>query len=570
MVGNSQIQVMSSGSSTSSKKGLPKPTTTIEVHEINLEKNSIHGSVKPSASNSWLQSVKKTLSNVREKNEQLLRNTRFIAVVLLLFGIALLVTVYCLGSRALGTEEAVRNGFTWFRISLPLYETPCDELAWPLRFISIFVNLFSTVVMVFSSTIQSQCTSPDLAEIKHEMLKHGDFEFGSNHPYLMIRRRRWGSLAVWITMVLTSLPLTLLFNAAFGQSNGFSSIEALAAQTETGICRIIMRPWISFIVAIMVIIKAIVILLYLWRTDHNSLEEETYNCLGDIICASLDNPDLVANLNSMEDSRLSIRTSRQKRSHLISEHTPKFPHELKRYPIRHITWGELLSFGGMIFMALSILLDVGVDYESPQGFSIRKQIQVILAVNVPQLACSGLLYLFQELMNRRCLEQEWMSFARKTKIPRTELKGRSERDPRMFEMPIVYGIAMILYSTLCHFALAQMQDIAEIYIQPDIILMGFTWSAQRHAFIATLYALPILPIFIVLGLWLYPARTQMPLMQGSGRVVLAACSELCKEPALPAAGIQWGDLGPSPHDTSVRIAGFGSSVGRIRSESLYL
>lgn len=424
--------------------------------------------------------------------------------------------------------------------------------------------------MVFSSTIQRLCTAPDLWEIRRELARVGDFEFGCNSPVAMIRRRRWGSLGVWLIMVVTSLPLHLLINAVFGQSNEFSSIEALAKQTETGICRIVMRPWIGAVIALMTMLKAVVILMYIRYNDN--LHREKYKNLGDIISAALGNPDLVQGLSSMEDTTHGVFASSRALTFKSTEGLPVStyqvrtqPHKINRFTIKYVTQGEFVSLLGMMFMAAVVLIEVGVNYNAPQGSSIAKQIQVILAVNVPQFAFSGLLFLFQDVLTRWFLEREWRSYAKKRKAPRTSLNSSSNgqygktRSARLLTIPAWAAVLTIIYSVVCHFCVSQMQEIAEIYIQPSTIIMGFTWSAQRTAFIITLYCLPVLPIVLVLLMWTVPSRTRMPAMQGSGRVVLAACSQIATLDRLPEEGIRWGDLGEAPdtHPAVVRRTGLG-------------
>src|SRR5580704_3483158 len=50
------------------------------------------------------------------------------------------------------------------------------------------------------------------------MKDYGDVPFGVNSPAALFRRRQWGIVFIWVTFVVTSLPVHLFLNGVTGFS----------------------------------------------------------------------------------------------------------------------------------------------------------------------------------------------------------------------------------------------------------------------------------------------------------------------------------------------------------------
>ena len=62
------------------------------------------------------------------------------------------------------------------------------------------------------------CTSPTFEDITKEMKDYGDVPFGVNSPTALARRRQWSISLIWVTFVVTSLPVHLFLNGVSGFS----------------------------------------------------------------------------------------------------------------------------------------------------------------------------------------------------------------------------------------------------------------------------------------------------------------------------------------------------------------
>ena len=130
-----------------------------------------------------------------------------IAVITSIF--AIIIGVLCYQKYKANSKKVVT--------SFPLLYNTCEtsSLRWYVVASQLVLNVIGSILLASSNYLQQICTSPTISEILDEARAHRNVIFGSNSPVAMFRRKsntRW----VWISLVITSLPLHLLLNGITG------------------------------------------------------------------------------------------------------------------------------------------------------------------------------------------------------------------------------------------------------------------------------------------------------------------------------------------------------------------
>lgn len=173
-----------------------------------------------------------------------------------------------------------------------------------------------------------------------------------------------------------------------------------------------------------------------------------------------------------------------------------------------------------------------------------------------------------QVLNQVFLELEWRSFEHTKQLPKASRARQGCQGTRFLVFPYWATISLTGFSTLLHFAISQTQDVIQIFVEPATVIVGFTYSKQHAAWSVVIYVLPCILWLAVLLYHTLPQRGNMPIMYGSGRVVLAACYSLTMSDSLPLDGIQWGDLGVEEYNR--RRAGLGIEVTAVQNRDSYL
>ena len=105
--------------------------------------------------------------------------------------------------------------------SLPLYSTTTGclkVLAYCDAISQLFLNIIGLAVSGSSNYLQQLCTSPTLDDIKLELSRGRDVNFGSNMPSALFgRRRKVWLLGFWMLLVLTTGSVHACLDAVTGR-----------------------------------------------------------------------------------------------------------------------------------------------------------------------------------------------------------------------------------------------------------------------------------------------------------------------------------------------------------------
>ena len=136
---------------------------------------------------------------------------------ILLF-LALVFDVCAIIAIILSLREPNNNSGSLFAVaSITLISGTCDGNLHTINLgLHLLINVLGTLILGSSNYLQQICTSPELGDLQKEMsAESGDIFFGANSPSRLLRR--WSSLTVlWITFILTSVPIHLMLNGSIG------------------------------------------------------------------------------------------------------------------------------------------------------------------------------------------------------------------------------------------------------------------------------------------------------------------------------------------------------------------
>jgi hypothetical protein len=117
--------------------------------------------------------------------------------------------------------------------SINLYTGHCDSSLHTYNLIGHFlINSLGTIVLASSNYLQQICSSPDFKTIKKRIEEGKDLKFGSNSPSSVFRQKK--SLTfLWISLLLTSLPLHIMINGILGYAVNSIPATSSAIQVTT-------------------------------------------------------------------------------------------------------------------------------------------------------------------------------------------------------------------------------------------------------------------------------------------------------------------------------------------------
>lgn len=165
-------------------------------------------------------------------------------------------------------------------------------------------------------------------------------------------------------------------------------------------------------------------------------------------------------------------------------------------------------------------------------------------------------------------ELDWRSFEKGREQPRVSRSQQHCRDVRFLVIPAWASLGLSVFSAILHFSISQTQDIVQIYVEPATVIVGFTYSKTHKAWGLFVYIAPCVLWACLMVYHMLPMKGQMPIMYGSGRVVLASCYALRHDEGMPAEGLQWGDIGED--ESGKRRAGLAAHVAAIKESAEYI
>jgi hypothetical protein len=196
----------------------------------------------------------------------------------------------------------------------------------------------------------------------------------------------------------------------------------------------------------------------------------------------------------------------------------------------------------------------GTPYQDGISFSVQ-----IFIANIPQVWLTIGYLTWNNQISRIWLEKEWRSFYRNPQLPRVSYDTKSDgvQSARWLQLPYWLTGVLMLVSTLMHWLVSQTLFVVEVYFENPNVMSVF----HIHYSPLAIISVGMIALALVVGITVYycvPAKTWMPLMAGSTRVVFDSCVRLPRL-ALPRGGIEWGDISAG----NKRMAGFGEMVARM-------
>ena len=114
--------------------------------------------------------------------------------------------------------------------SLPILKESCDSRTLQIQNLiaHFLVNCVGTVILGMSNYIQQLCSSPTEEDISHGFRTRGDTQFGANSPTSVLKMSHKNLRLIWISLLLTSLPVHLMLNGITGFAAKAVSAERTA------------------------------------------------------------------------------------------------------------------------------------------------------------------------------------------------------------------------------------------------------------------------------------------------------------------------------------------------------
>ena len=142
--------------------------------------------------------------------------------------ISYLLVVFALTTAVLATMVFIKTrhkaGSLLSNQSIHLFSDSCDSSLHLYNLLGHFIiNFLGTIVLASSNFLQQICSSPSITDIANRLQTGKDLKFGSNSPAAVFRQKTSLTI-VWLSLVLTSLPLHVMINGIMGYA--VSSIDA--------------------------------------------------------------------------------------------------------------------------------------------------------------------------------------------------------------------------------------------------------------------------------------------------------------------------------------------------------
>jgi hypothetical protein len=148
------------------------------------------------------------------RGDGFVKSTILVSYTLIMFSAATTIVTIVAFVLTRNRSEASSLSFQ----STPIYKGQCDSrsLQYLNLFAHLFVNCVGTVILGLSNYIQQLCASPTIQDVSEGFQNRGDILFGSNSPTAVFRLGQRSLTALWIALLITSLPLHLTLNGITG------------------------------------------------------------------------------------------------------------------------------------------------------------------------------------------------------------------------------------------------------------------------------------------------------------------------------------------------------------------
>jgi len=151
------------------------------------------------------------------KRTRLINSANLVSYILLF--LAILSTVATIVIFTLTQHRAgVSKMYELYPHSLPILKEACDSRTLQIQNLiaHFLVNCVGTVILGMSNYIQQLCSSPTEEDISRGFRARGDTRFGANSPSSIFEMSCKNLRLIWISLLLTSLPLHLMLNGITG------------------------------------------------------------------------------------------------------------------------------------------------------------------------------------------------------------------------------------------------------------------------------------------------------------------------------------------------------------------
>ncbi|KAH6875225.1 hypothetical protein BKA58DRAFT_379442 [Alternaria rosae] len=438
---------------------------------------------------------------------------------------------------------AVRNGFLFH--SSPCREPTAGNINTVLH---LLVNAVSSAILASSSFFSQVLSSPTRAEVDVSHARGRSVDVGVLSWRNALRLSPFKTVA-WVALLVTSLPLHLLFNSAILQSVD----SEVSLQGDDAACYVGVSNPLLLTVTLACLVKVIICVTVVWVLGR----QEPLVTPGDAVASFISMPD------PSTAGRLDMLIPAWKHgasigSPILWRHTPR----RRASCLSSRTWAyTYILFIACIAAAAGIL---GKEYhmiqkdgwlpasfrDSSSAYTIMPPkssvpfITTMLLANIPQLVLSVWYLAYNAILTRLQLSQEWALLSASCRPLRvSQPKGRQVGTYRL-QLPYRYSILLISLSAVMHFLLSKssfvllytdddhspgFDSFEDLQTLPRDLLVAWGLSPT---YLAALLALAVTAIQIpwLLGLLRLPGY--MPPVGSDSQAIAAAChvSPLAKAP----------------------------------------
>jgi hypothetical protein len=376
------------------------------------------------------------------------------------------------------------------------------------------------------------------------------------------------------------------FLSEAGQSRAYipkaSDISICYVQEAESQCQLAVRWFPLLVTASALFLKFFITIIFLFSHDH--FRYRVYNCLGDMIALGARHPPLRSYARNRNPLQGAYDTMKIRWKSALGILDAFF---IVAYAIiglvvtglgvylwiavgKEMSWSERFKrFGlGTVDPETSVVPGKS-NYQdaNPDTFPV-----LVLIANSPQLFFSIGYLFWNNQITRIYMEHEWRSFyetkAKKPRVSYTIEEGdhRRYKTSMWLQLPVTITVIWMLLNSVMHWLLSQTLFVVEILPSPISPASFYLNYSPLAIFAVGIVATVVVVVMIAFFFW--PQQSKMPLMNGSLLVVLQSCLHL-KGDDVPPDGVSWGDISRYAGDGTMRLAGFGPTVDKMKIGAEY-
>ncbi|KAF8247747.1 hypothetical protein K440DRAFT_292787 [Wilcoxina mikolae CBS 423.85] len=348
---------------------------------------------------------------------------------------------------------------------------------------------------------------------------------------------------------------------------GYGQVKECWSKKMDEVCKLQFSTGILSIVIVCNFVKALCMLLTLCERDFVPLVT-----IGDAIQSFLMNPDPTT-AGICHAGKHYIEAQRKLRQPWNTGE-PK-PLEWKPIKCRWwkaaslAQWGICVCFISVTLVATMFLLDLALGHSVAyygnkdikriwdRGFGRVDQGSIILfanwipmasaglLANAPQTLLSFLYLLYNAIITNMLMGVEWNRYAHWRRVLRVSDPRGNQKSTYWLNVPLQYGIPLMILSGLLHWLTSQTLFLARIETYSSSGEIAMTISTAGFSTIAIIFLLPagILTVAAAMALGFRRYQYDMPLVGSCSVAISAACHPVRYDPDAVLKQLKWGDVG---------------------------